>query len=128
MQSASVGRQKRPWRNTTARLLLRRLWLLLLVGSALLFLLTACADPARVVLRPVALPKVAAELKAKLPAPKCALRAADEYLPGALSDELACLDAAGRAARERHAALAAAVSVREAKMDELMRDINARSR
>lgn len=70
-------------------------------------------------MRAVALPPVAQELTAKLPAPRCAPKPAEAYPPDVIGDQIRCLESHESLARTRHASLASAVRVREAKAAEL---------
>ena len=89
-----------------------RPWLLPTIPAAL-FLLSACGVADRVVIQPVSLPPVDSRLTAPLQPPACELRDAEAYPPEQLEAARACEAAGGRMARQRHAALASAVRVRE---------------
>lgn len=95
----------------------------MLVASAGLSLLTACAAGDRVVvLKPLAPPPVATDLLAEIKPPRCSLKPAQTYPPPDLEAERRCFAAAEAAARSRHGGLAAAVRVREAALDAAVKE------
>lgn len=91
--------------------------LALLAGPCLL---SACGAADRVVLKPIALPPVAPALVADMRPPRCALPPAPAYEPNHLGAETKCYAVAEKHARNKHAALAAAVRIREKAMDEIV--------
>lgn len=88
---------------------------------AALFLLTACSED-RVVVQPLAPPPVAKSLLAPVKAPACSLTpGAQAYHPQEITAALECWRAAWKVAADKHAKLASAVSVREAKTAEALK-------
>lgn len=83
------------------------------IACALPCLLAACGAADRVIVKPVSLPPVAPALLQDIPRPKCDLAAREAYPPDDLEAERLCLQRAGASARKTHAALAAAVRIRE---------------
>lgn len=93
----------------------------ILATCAALSLLTACGVRDRVIIQPVAPPPVSEQLTAPLSVPRCSPKVADVYAPEALEAERKCLAQAERRARDRHTALASAVTVREAAVTEMIK-------
>ena len=92
-----------------------------LMIPAALSLLTACSAD-RVVVQPLAPPPVAKALLAPVKAPACSLTpGAQAYHPQEITAALECWRAALKVAADKHAKLASAVSVREAKTAEALK-------
>lgn len=94
----------------------RLLWM-----CAVPFLLIACASD-RVVVKPIAPPKVAPELLRPVAKPICELTpGASEYSPAEIAATIDCWRSAWAVAAGKHERLAKAVRVREAKVAEAVK-------